>query len=229
MFQEWAVATGESLRSVWDQMLTFVPQLVGMTIVFIVGLVVASVLSHLVERALNAIKLNQVVSQTGIDKEFARTGVNLDLVKFFSRLVYWLIVIITIVLVTNNLFGEDTVTNLLKPLFDFIPNVAAAAIILIGAVILANFLKSVIQAAIVGAKLHAPQLIGTVAWWAVIVFGFIAALDQIGIGRFLVETAGFLVIIAFAGLSLAFGLAFGLGLKDHAGRLMDKWKGMMDK
>src|SRR3989338_8422551 len=143
MFQSWAEATAVSLEQVWAQMLAFVPQLLGMTVVFVVGLVVASVLSHLVERALNAIKLNQVVAQTGVDKEFARAGINFDLAKFFSKLLYWLVLIVTIVLVTNNLFGQDTVANLLMPLFDFIPKVAAAVIILFGAVVLANFLRNV--------------------------------------------------------------------------------------
>lgn len=229
MFQQWAEATAMSLQQVWEQVLMFVPQLLGMTIVFVVGLVVASVLSHLVERALNAIKLNQVVAQTGIDKEFARAGVNFDLSKFFSKLVYWLIVIVTIVLVTNSLFGQDTVTNLLMPLFAFIPNVAAAVIILLGSVILANFLKNVIQAAIVGARLHAPKFLGTVAWWSVVVFGFIAALRQLGIGDFIVSIASTVITAAVFGTALAFALAFGLGLKDQAPSWLSKWKGMMDK
>lgn len=229
MFQSWAEATAMSLQQVWGQVLTFVPQLLGMTIVFIVGLIVASVLGHLVERALNAIKLNQVVAQTGIDKEFARAGVNFDLARFFGRLVYWLIVIVTIVLVTNSLFGQDTVTNLLMPLFEFIPNVAAAVIILLGAVILANFLKNVIQAAIVGARLHAPKFLGTVAWWSVVVFGFIAALRQLGIGDFIVSIASTVITAAVFGTALALALAFGLGLKDQAPSWLSKWKGMMDK
>ncbi len=229
MFQSWAEATAMSLQQVWAQVLTFLPQFLGMTIVFVVGLIVASVLGHLVERALNAIKLNQVVAQTGIDKEFARAGVDFDLAKFFGKLVYWLIVIVTIVLVTNSLFGQDTVANLLMPLFAFIPNVAAAVIILLGAVILANFLKNVIQAAIVGARLHAPKFLGTVAWWSIVVFGFIAALRQLGIGDFIVSIASTVITAAVFGTALAFALAFGLGLKDHASGWLSKWKGMMDK
>ena len=229
MFQSWAEATAVSLEQVWAQMLAFVPQLLGMTVVFVVGLVVASVLSHLVERALNAIKLNQVVAQTGVDKEFARAGINFDLAKFFSKLLYWLVLIVTIVLVTNNLFGQDTAANLLMPLFDFIPKVAAAVIILLGAVVLANFLRNVIQAAVVGARLHAPKFVATVAWWSVTIFGFIAALRQLGIGDFIVSIASTVITAAVFGTALAFALAFGLGLKDHASGWLSKWKGMMDK
>ena len=229
LLQGWAEATALSLQAVWGQVLGFVPKALGVGVVFIIGLAVASALGHFVESILGKIKIDSVVSSTGIDKEFERAGLKFNLARFFGRLTYWLGLIVTVVLVTNSLFGQDTVTNLLKPIFDFIPQVAAAVIILLGSVVLANFLKSVVQAAIVGARLHAPAFVATVAWWAVVVFGFIAALKQLGVGDFIVSIASTVITAAVFGTALAMAIAFGLGGKDAAARCIDKCKDMFGK
>lgn len=229
LFQGWAEATAVSLQQVWAQVLQFVPKLLGAAIVFVVGLVVASVISSLVERMFRAVKVDEIVSTTGLNKEFERAGVSFNIARFFDRLAYWLILLVTIVLVTNSLFGQDTVANLLKPLFDFIPHVAAATIILLGAVILGNFLKSIIQAAIVGAKLHAPKFVATVAWWSVVIFGFVAALKELGIGDFIVSIASTVVTATVFGTALALALAFGLGGRERASSWLDRWRDMMGK
>lgn len=222
-------ATTGSFQQVWDETVMFLPRIVGVALLFIVGVIVAAILSSLVMRALKAIKVDDAVSQTGVDKEFEKVGVHLSISKFFSKLTYWLVLLFTIVLATDSLFGAGTVSNLIKPLFDFIPNVVFAIIILLGSVLLANFLQTLIQAAVVGAKLHAPMFLGKVAWWSTVIFGFLAALKQLGIGDFIINIASTAITAAFFGIALAFGLAFGFGGKDRATEMLNKWKGMMDK
>ncbi|MFA5777722.1 MAG: hypothetical protein WC906_04750, partial [Parcubacteria group bacterium] len=61
--------------------------------------------------------------------------------------------------------------------------------------------------------------LATVAKWAIIVFGLLAALIQLGIATSLVNTI-FMGLIA--AISLAFGLAFGIGGKEEAGLILKK-------
>lgn len=228
-YEGWLEATQLAFQQVWSQTVMFVPRIIGVGLLFVVGLIVAGVLSGLVMRALRAIKIDEAVNQTGIDKEFEKAGVSLSISRFLARLTYWLVLIFTIVLATDSLFGQGTVTTLLQPLFEFIPNVAFAVIILLGSVLLANFLRGMIQAAVVGAKLHAPKLLGSIAWWATVIFGFVTALRQLNIGDFIVNIAFYAIVATFFGLALAFGLAFGLGGRDRAADMMAKWKGMFDR
>jgi hypothetical protein len=56
-------------------------------------------------------------------------------------------------------------------------------------------------------------------WWSIVVFGFLAALSQLGVAVTLINSivTGFVAMIALAG-----GIAFGLGGKDYAAHLLSK-------
>ena len=82
----------------------------------------------------------------------------------------------------------------------------------------ANFLKNLVVTSVLSTKMHAAHFLGLLAWWSVIVFGFFAALIQIGVAQEIILT---LVTGLIAMLALAGGLAFGLGGKDAASRYLD--------
>lgn len=63
-----------------------------------------------------------------------------------------------------------------------------------------------------------PDILATVARVAVWGFAIIVAINQLGIATTLINT---LVIGVIGAMSLAFGLAFGLGGRDQAARLLD--------
>lgn len=224
LLQSWADATTSSLFQVWGEFMAFVPKLIGLGLVFAIGVMLASFLGNLVQRFLEKIRIDSILSGTGVDKEFERSGVKISLSRFFGRLTYWLLFIATVVLVTNNLFGEGTVAGILQPILDFIPKVAVSVIILVGSLILANFLKGVVHATLVGTKMHAPKFLSAVSWWAVAIFGGLAALEQLGVGGFITGIAQTVIMGAVLGVSLAFGIAFGLGGKDAAQDWLSRMK-----
>ena len=133
----WLLAVCSSLDQVWVQLAAFIPSLLGGIIVFIIGLLIASGLGHLVERALNILRVAMLVARTGIDKEFERSGVAFSVARFFGRLTYWFFLVVTIIAVVNIIFPGAQITTLLAPLLAFVPNVVAAVIIVLGSVILA--------------------------------------------------------------------------------------------
>jgi hypothetical protein len=104
---------------------------------------------------------------------------------------------------------------------NYLPNVIAAVLIMLAAVVIGGFLRRVVIASVMGAKLNAAHFLGTLVWWMVIVFGFLAALEQLNIAATIIQTivTGFIAMLALAG-----GLAFGLGGKDYAHHLLDKLK-----
>jgi hypothetical protein len=69
--------------------------------------------------------------------------------------------------------------------------------------------------------LRVGQIVGTIAKWAIVIFSIMAALDQLGIASQLINTL-FTGIVFM--LSLAGGLAFGLGGKESAAKLVESLK-----
>lgn len=223
IFEDCTNAVCVSLAQVWSQVITFVPTLLGAVLVFIVGLIIAGAVGRLVEKLFVMSRIDSVFVKTGIPREFERAGVNFSLARFFGRMIYWFILVVMLLAVANILLGPDSnVLVLLAPVLVAIPNVIAAILILVGTVLLANFLAKLVRASVMGARLHASKILATVTWWVVILTGIVAALQQLNIGEFYTVLIGNAMQAILMGSALAFGLAFGLGGKEYAASLLEK-------
>jgi hypothetical protein len=69
------------------------------------------------------------------------------------------------------------------------------------------------------AGVMSASILAILSKWAIIIFGLLAALIQLGIATSLVNTIFIGIVAAF---SLATGLAFGLGGKDEAAFILKK-------
>ncbi len=213
-------ATVSSLFSVWAGVISFIPSLIGAIIVLIVGLIIASGLGSLVERIVNAIKLDGLLRKLEVETYLQRAGISLNSGKFFSTLVYWFFIIVFI-LVAADILRLEGLSQFLKQVVLYVPNILIATLIMLATIIVANFLRSLVKASVMSAKLHASKFLGTATWWATVIFGLLAALIQLGIAPTLLNTiiTGIVAMFAIAG-----GIAFGLGGKDYATYLISKLK-----
>lgn len=216
--QSWTEATVNALQNLWSGVLNFFPSLIGALIVIIVGLIIASGLRVLVERIIKTIKLDLVLNKIGLLPFFERAGLQINSAKFLGLLVYWFLVIVFILAATD-ILGLFGVSLFLRDVLSYFPNIIVAVLIMLSALVLANFLKSLVKASVMSAKLHASKFLGTLTWWTIVIFGFLSALIQLGIATTIINTliTGIIVMIALAG-----GIAFGLGGKDYAAYLVEK-------
>jgi Mechanosensitive ion channel, conserved TM helix len=216
--QSWTNVVVGSLEAVWVQFANFIPALVGAIIVLIIGLIVAAGLGALVEKIFDALHLDGFLEKLGLKPYFDRAGLRLRASYFLGRLVYWFIVIAFLLAASDSL-GLYALSSFLGAVLAYLPNVIAAVLILLAAVVIGNFLRRVVMASVMSAKLHAAHFLGTLTWWSIVVFGFLAALTQLNIAVAIIQSivTGFIAMLALAG-----GLAFGLGGKDYANHLLNR-------
>ena len=215
--QFWSDMLVIALLQVWEFVRLFIPNLLGALAVFIIGLFVASGLATLVERALGVIKVDEWLQKLGVEEYVARAGLHFSLANFLGRVVYWFVAI-AFFLAVSDILGLERLSEFIRTdILDFIPKVVVAALIMLATIVLANFLKNLVVTSVLSTKMHAAHFLGLLAWWSVIVFGFFAALIQIGVAQEIILT---LVTGLIAMLALAGGLAFGLGGKDYAAHLL---------
>ena len=218
MTQQLIEATSVSLFNTWVGVIDFVPSLIGALVVLIIGFIVAAGLESLVERIVNTVKLDNLLRRAVLDQYFDRAGVQLRSGKFIGALVYWFFVIVFILAATDILKLEG-LSQFLRDVLYYIPNIIIAVLILVATVVVANLLKSIVKASVTGARLHASKFLSTMTWWVTILFGLISALIQLGIAPALLNTiiTGIVAMVALGG-----GIAIGLGGKDYAGHLINK-------
>jgi hypothetical protein len=210
----------DSLKSIWQSFIGFLPTLLAALIVFIIGWLIAIFLGKVANRMIKAIKLDLLLAKLGFKKVLAKAKLKLNSGKFFDELVKWFFVIVFLMTAVD-ILGLTEVTLFLKTILFYIPNVIIAAIVLLAAVIVANFMQRVVKASADAAGLSSSGAVGSIAKWAIMIFGFVIALTQLGIATTLIQT---IVIGLIAMLALAGGLAFGLGGKDWAARILDRIK-----
>lgn len=210
----------DSLKNIWQSFIEFLPTLLAAIIVFIIGWLIAIFLGKVANRIIKTIKLDILLAKLGFRKALAKAKLKLDSGKFFDELVKWFFIIVFLMTAVD-ILGLKEVTLFLKTILFYLPNVIIAAIILLAAVIIANFMQRLVKAGADAAGLSSSGAVGGIAKWAILVFGFVIALTQLGIATTLIQTV---VIGLIAMLALAGGLAFGLGGRDWAAGILEKIK-----
>ena len=210
----------DSLTQIWQSFIEFLPTLLAALIVFIVGWLIAIFLGKLVSRLIKAIKLDLLLEKLNFQKALAKARLKLDSPKFFEELVKWFFIIVFLMAAVE-ILGLVEVTLFLKGILYYIPNVVIAAIVLLAAAVIAKFMQRLVKASTDAAGLASANAISGIVKWAILIFGFVIALTQLGIAAALIQTIiiGIIAMIAIAG-----GLAFGLGGKDLAANILDKIK-----
>ena len=215
----WGDVFNASLQNLWWGFIQFAPKLILAIILFIIGWILGSLIAKAFEQVFSALKIDSFFRSIRVDNFFRKAGMNLNSGYFVGQLVKWFVIIIFL-LPSLKLIGLDDVALFLKDdVLGFLPRVVIAAFVLIIATIVADFLSKTIKAGTQAMNLKSANMLGTLVKYVVWVFAFIIALGQLGIAEGYMNTlfAGIIGMFAVAG-----ALAFGLGGKEAAGRLIEK-------
>lgn len=216
--QSWGEATVISLQSLWMAFIEFLPSLIGALIVLLIGLVIAAALGRLATRIIDIFHVDQAVEKLGAKKGAERAGLQLNIAGGIGWLVKWFFIIVFI-MAAADIVHLTEVTDFLKQVILYVPNIIVAIVVLLAAVLVANFMAKLIKGSVEVAGLVKANLLATVTKWVIVIFGILAALEQLNVARSLIATVitGLIAMLALAG-----GLAFGLGGKDQAEKIIKK-------
>lgn len=216
--QTWGEAITMSLLGLWDRFIVFLPSLIGALLVFFLGLIVAVALGKVAEKLINLLRIDQVIDKMKLGERFKDSGIQIKVSKFFGELVRWFLILVFL-MASTDILNLTQVSEFLNSVILYIPNIVIATIILSVAFLFGNFVFHTVRSSTRIAGVVSASFLATFAKWSIVIFGLLAALIQLGIAVSLVNT---IFIGLIAALSLAFGLAFGLGGREEAGLLLKK-------
>ncbi len=188
-------------------------------IIFVVGWIAGSFLGQVIERLFNSLKVDNVLRQAGVESMLKRGEIKLNSGAFVGGVVKWFIIAIFF-LSALRVFGFNQVTLYLEDIIvGYLPHVIIAILILLVSVVIAEVAQKVVIGASSAAHLRSSRALGAITKWAIIIFAVLTALVQLNIAAELVQILFMGVVV---GLSLAFGLAFGLGGRDVAAKILER-------
>lgn len=208
----------DSFADFWSKFVLFIPTILLALALLFAGFIFAWIFEMIAKRIMRFVMLEKVVEKVGLKSMFEKAGLKISFTRLLSSIVYWFVLAVFLASVVNVL-GLTQLSSFLDDLVAYLPNVIAAVAILVIGILVANLLYSVVKNASESANLSSANFLATLTKWSVFVFALIAALVQLKLAPELLTIlfSGFVVMLSIAG-----GLAFGLGGKDAAREIIDK-------
>ena len=203
------------LRQVGD----FLPRLALAFLVLLAGWAIAKMVRFAISRGLRAVNFNVLTERAGIDGFLRDGGVGADTTEILALLFYWLVILAALV-IGFNLLGQTYITDLLGRVVLFVPRVMVALLILAFGAYFARAVGSAVTTYCRNVQMQDAELLGRIAQYAIVTFVVLIALDQVNVGGDIVRQS-FLILLA--GVVFALALAFGIGGKDWAAEMLERW------
>lgn len=226
MLEAWTTVLRGTFEQLLLELAAVIPNLLLAIVLLILGWVVGAGLGRLVARAAHSLKIDDALRAASVDKVVTRAGFHFSSGGFLGGLVKWFIIAIFFVVALDILNLNQVNVFLSEVVFFYLPQVIVAVLILLVGAVVAEFVKNVATGAAQAADIGSPYFVGSVARWSIWIFAVLAALDQLSVASAFVQTLFTGIVVA---ISLALGLAFGLGGRDAAARYIDRVQGELSK
>ena len=211
---DWTLVIMESVKEMLTRVGGFIPKLVGLMLILIIGWLIAKIIEAVIVRALKLVRLDTLAEKSGASNFLAKGGIKYTLSELIGVLIYWIVMLIVMITALNSM-QWTVAAEVLNTVVSYIPSIIAAVFILVLGMFISTLLGTIIRTAASNAGITQARMLGQITQTVVIVFVVIIALQQLKIEIGIILK---LINVVVAGICLALGLAFGLGCKDIAGK-----------
>ncbi|MEO5732650.1 MAG: hypothetical protein ABIN96_15250 [Rubrivivax sp.] len=209
----------EPIRALLIQIGAFLPRLALAAVVLFVGWLLAKAFRLLVVKALRALNFHVLTERAGIDNFLQQGGTEKDTAELLGWFAYALVILASLIIAFNSL-GLTQVTELLTRVMLFVPRLLVALLVVVFGSYFARFAGNAVQSYCRAADIGDGEILGRIMQYAIMAFVVLLAVDHLDIGGGLIQQT-FLILLA--GIVVALALSFGLGGRDRAAALIERW------
>lgn len=218
MLQTWSEVFTRAFQDISSGIIAYTPKLFFALFIFILGWIIGAILGKVIEQFIKTIKVDRALREAGLEEILGKAGFALNSGRFLGGLVKWFVIVVFLVPTLQILNLTQVNDFLLTEVLTYLPNVIAAVLILLVAAVIAELMQTIITGSAKAAEISSARFLGTVSKWSIWIFAILAALGQLNVATTFVEALFQGIVIA---ISLAIGLAFGLGGQEAAARYIE--------
>ena len=208
----------DPLRSVFSIMYSFIPTVLGVLAVLVVGGLVAREAGKLVAAVLKSIHVDKISHEIGLTHTLEVGGIKRPVSDLMGTVITWGITI-TALVIALTYAGVTIIGPITDPVMAYVPGVLIGVVTLMVGMVLAHIVAAFVRLVAANTGMPRPDMLSTFTRWAVVLMAVGVFVDKIGFG-FLLTGAPLTMLVG--GLSLGLGLAFGIGGKDHATHYLNR-------
>jgi len=214
MESSWKISIIQS----WEKIANFVPELLQLFIIIILGFIAAWLLKLIVRYVLKVIKFDVFGYRLGVTSVLTKASISRSPSEMIGIIIYWCAVFLFFLIAFGTL-NIEAVDHLLTSIFTYIPHFVIAIFVFLLGYFLSRFLSRAVLIGLVNAEVRSAKLIATLFQILIIILFSAMAIEQLGIARGIVVAT---FAISFGGVVLASAIAFGLGGKDMAKDILER-------
>ncbi len=208
----------EPFQHVIERLLAFLPHLLMAAVILLIGFVAGWMTKVILRRILVLLKMDTYAERGGLSSLLTKGGLREPLSLLLSRIAGGLVVFSFFLIALSNL-NLKVLDHLIERVFDYLPNIFVAGIIVMLGYMLGNFFGRAALIASVNAGMQLSRFVGRCVRILIFTLAVLIALEHLGIGK---ETVLLTFTILFSGVVLALAIAFGLGGRDLAREFLEK-------
>ncbi len=208
----------EPLKTVFSIITSYIPTVLGVLAALVIGGLVAREVGKLLASILKKIHVDKVSHTIGLSHVLETGGIK----RPVSDLIGYVVTIgvtITSLIIALGYAGISVIGPVTEPIMTYVPTVLTGVITLMVGMFLAHIVSVFVRVVAANTAMPKPEMLATFTKWAVVLMALTSFVNAIGLGYLFTGTP---LILMIAALSLALGLAFGLGGRDHAAHYLDK-------
>jgi hypothetical protein len=211
-----AVEVGDSLQRGLDNLIGFLPNLIGFLIILAVGYVVSRIVKRIVTKLLEKAGTDRAIHSGSTGEYVNRVAPGFKPSSTIGIIAFWFLFLGFLAIAVAQL-GIAALDNFIAAVGAYLPNVLAAVLIFVAAVAISGAAGTVISRTM--GETPMGKVVSSVVPVLVMAIGTFMILDQL-------QIAPQIVTITYAallgGVFLAMALAFGLGGRDVASRMLSE-------
>ena len=201
-------------EDMWQELLTFMPKLIAVIAVLIIGWLLIKIVSFLIKKALKFSKIDILADKIKEIDIFKNVSIKPTIIVV--KVVKWMVMLLMLIVISD-ILGLQMLTEGIASFIGYLPRLFSAIAILMIGIYIANIIKNAIQSLFKSLDLGGSNVIGNIVFFAIVVIVAITALNQAGIDTEMITSNLTLIL---GSLLLAFTIAFGLGSKEIVQRLL---------
>ena len=191
----------DTAEKMYDKMVDVFPSALVAIAIVIIGWIIATIVYSLCRKLLQFFAIDKLVAKTPLEKAMRSLGIKKSASKILCLLFFWMTMLITFVFAAE-ILSLHQVSNTLGVITRYIPQIIAAFLIIIFGMLLGRFLEALSVQFLSRTEVGYEKSVGKIVQIIVLLFVFLAAIEQLGFDLSFVTTN---VLLFFASIFLIVG------------------------
>ncbi|NNF33323.1 MAG: mechanosensitive ion channel [Saprospiraceae bacterium] len=205
-----------SLIQMGQQFINAFPRVFTAIVIVLVGMIIAKMIAKTLRKLMEKAGIDKIGEKLNEIEMIQKSNIEIKLSQLFSKVLYYVLMLFFLVAAADVL-AMPAVSQLVTDIFNFVPNLIVALIVLILGLLMSEAVKNLVYTTLKSLAIPSARIISSFLFYFLLINVFVSALTQAKIN---IEFLSQNLTVLIGGAVMAFGIGYGLASKDVIANFM---------